>query len=185
MKTNKFTVIAVVVALILSAAALYKTIGGPQESLVGATPGSLLIEQYSPYVQQNGGISSALPIQTTSTVTAGNLTVGTSGTNFSFIGAGSCTLGTLGPTSINTSQPATTTRVYDCPFTGVQAGDVITASIATSTVMGSQGWSVPFSKASTTSGYIEVGVANNTGTANVPSASAVGSSTVVRVFRPN
>lgn len=182
---NKLIVVISLVALALAGFVVYSTLGRSDDALVGATPGSLLIEQYSPYVMQNGGISSALPIQTTSTVTAANEAIGTSGTNLSFIGVGSCTLGLLGPSSIDALHAATTTKVYDCPFTGIQSGDIVIASIATSTVDGAAGWTVQSAKASTTNGYAEIGIYNATGASFVPSTRSVGSSTKVTIFRAN
>lgn len=96
---NKLIIGISVVALILAGIALYNTLGSSSDT-VGATPGSLLIEQYDPYVNQNGGIKSALPIQTTSTVTAADIT------------AGATTLsGTLTVTTTNT---ATSSASFGC-----------------------------------------------------------------------
>lgn len=77
MKHTKLLVAGVVVALVLAAFAAYKSLSHDSVLTATATPGSLLIEQYSPYVQQNGGISSALPIQTTSTMTSNDETIST------------------------------------------------------------------------------------------------------------
>lgn len=40
----------------------------------GATPGNLLVEQYDPYWQYNGGLNTALPINTSSTLGVGSTT---------------------------------------------------------------------------------------------------------------
>lgn len=119
------------------------------------------------------------------TVQASGLVIGTTtaSSNFSFLKAGACVLGILGPSSIDASHAATTTKVYDCAVSGVNASDTVIASISTSTVSGSGGWVVAFTKASSTPGFIEVGVANLTGAAAVPSAQSVGSSTFYSIFR--
>lgn len=179
MKTNKFIVIAVVVALILGATAIYRTLGHGVDGLAAATPGSLLIEQYSPYVNQNGGISSALPIQTTSTVTAADISVGTSGTNFTGLVGGSCNL-----TGMDASQAATTSRAYSCTgITGLTSSFKVIASLSTSTPAALAGWHIVGAKASTTAGAADIVIANLTGAAAVPSATSVGSSTSIFGFK--
>lgn len=118
------------------------------------------------------------------TVQASGLIVGTStASNFSFVKGGACTLGTLGPASIDASHTASTTKVYDCAFSGVGANDVVLASISTSTVSGAMGWSVAFAKPSTTPNFVEVGIFNGTNASVVPSTQSVGSSTNVFLFR--
>lgn len=116
----------------------------------------------------------------------GKSQLGTSGTFLSQLTFGSttaCVLGSLGPTAITASHPATTTKVYDCAVSGVLAGDVVFGSISTSTVSGAAGWSVVSAKASSTSGYIELGIYNGTGAAGVPANQGVGSSTNVLILR--
>lgn len=177
MKTNKIVIVGLVVALVLAGIAFYKTLGGSSD-LASATPGSLLIEQYDPYVNQNGGINSALPIQTSSTVTAANVTVG-SGTNLTGFVAGTCDL--IGSA---VSQAASTTVAYDCAVTGLTSSYVAFAQLATTTVRssGSATWFVSAAKASTTAGYATV-LLTNYGPAAVPAATSVGSSTKIWAFK--
>ncbi len=132
-----------------------------------------------------GGTYASDPVFTvtgTSTFSAG-ITIGSSGSALQQFISGSCTLGTQGPSSIDASHAASTTKVYDCPITGVRPGDTIFASLATSTVAGNAGWAVAFAKASSTAGYAEIGITNWTGAAVVPSTQSVGSSTKVIIVR--
>lgn len=69
--------IAIVLALILSVGSAFVSLQKP-DVLGGNTLGALgvkLIENYSPYVKYNGGTYTALPIQTTSTLSAGATTI--------------------------------------------------------------------------------------------------------------
>jgi hypothetical protein len=130
-----------------------------------------------------GGLKIGTSNQTVFSST-GALTVGTSGTSLTQVLKGTCVLGTLGAASIDASHAATTTKSYDCPVTGVTPGDLVIASLATSTNMGAQGgWVVEGAKASSTAGYIDVVIANFTGGAAVPSATGVGSSTSYIIMR--
>lgn len=111
---------------------------------------------------------------------------GAAGTSISQVIAGGtslCVLGTKGPGNINSSQAASTTVVYDCPITGVIAGDAVMAEFASSTVMGMNGWEITMAKASSTSGFIELGLYNGTGANAIPSVSGAGSSTSVLIIR--
>lgn len=60
---------ALVIAIIVAAKLFWPVSSGT----LGAVGGQL-IEQYDPYVRYNGGINSALPIQTSSTVTSAGAT---------------------------------------------------------------------------------------------------------------
>lgn len=93
-----------------------------------------------------------------------------------------CTLGTMGPSSINASHAATTTKVYDCFVSGARSGDAVFASLSTSTAFFG-GWSVVSAKASSTNDYVEIGIYNGTGAAAIPSTQSVGSSTNVLIVR--
>ena len=62
-----------IVALVVSIVVAVKVFAPIQANTLGAV-GNQLIEQYDPYVRYNGGINSALPIQTSGTLTGGALT---------------------------------------------------------------------------------------------------------------
>lgn len=107
------------------------------------------------------------------------------GTTFTgFVGASCDLIGT------NASQAASTTVAYDCAVTNMTSSFKTVAQLATSTptvggsgAVGSLGWAIVASKASTTSGFVTVMLANLTGIARVPSATNVGSSTTVWAFK--
>lgn len=173
MKHTKLLVAGVVVALVLAAFAAYKSLSHESVGLTAtATPGSLLIEQYSPYVQQNGGISSALPIQTTSDLTAGSLTstgltttgtllVGTGGTTVSHVVApANCTI-----IANSTTIAASSTKDVDCAITGLLATDMIEVVATTTTSSVFQGITILSQHASTTAGYATLTLFNGTGAA--------------------
>lgn len=98
--------------------------------------GSQLIEQYVPYVLYNGGINSALPIETSSTITGGTITgtalvgttlqVGSTGSTLTKIITGfmNCT----GSATIGT----TTSATYDCSVTGAASGDKVFVTASSS-----------------------------------------------------
>lgn len=166
--TNKNLMIGLVVAILIAIGGyLFPQI---QQSLGGTTNYDSL------------ELSETLTVTGATTLSA-SLKVGTSGTTMSQILSGTCTLGTLGPASIDASHAASTTKVYDCPVTGVVSGDNVIASFSTSTATIVNGWSIQGAKASSTAGYIEVLISNLTGTARVPSATGVGSSTSYIIIR--
>lgn len=122
------------------------------------------------------------------TVQVSGLVVGTttSATNISTIQTGACNL-----IGTDASQAASTTAAYDCAVTGVLPTDNVLIMIGTSTlsrlgasagVGASMNWVYSAAKASTTAGYITVLLTNN-GTAAVPSAFGVGSSSPYIVTR--
>lgn len=80
------------------------------------------------------------------------------------------------------SQAATSTVLYDCAVTGVTSSYIVTAQLATTTLsrtnLGTMWWSIAAAKASTTAGYVTVTLANF-GSAATPSATGVGSSTMI------
>ena len=68
----------------------------------------------------------------------------------------------------NSSVTATTTKAFDIAVTGVTVNDNVFVQAATTTAI-YLGWDIIGASASTTSGYITLIIANNTGgTANVP-----------------
>jgi hypothetical protein len=76
---------------------------------------------------------------------------------------------------------ASTTVAMDCAITGVVSGDLVFVQFATSTAAFA-GWQVGTASASTTAGYITVGVNNWTGVSGVIPAS-VASSTKYLIVR--
>lgn len=107
------------------------------------------------------------------------------GTNGSRVGpviATTCTL------LANNTIAATSTGPVDCAVTGVVAGDVVFASLATTTATGAfntANYIVASAMASTTSGFVTLRIYNGTGASAIPAAtSGVGSSTQILVFHP-
>jgi len=96
------------------------------------------------------------------------LTTGSSGTKVDQLITGTCSLLLTGGTNVTIA--ATTTKIADCAVSGVVTGDVVFAQFATSTAVNG-GWTITSAAASTTSGYITVGVQNNTGASAVIPAS--------------
>jgi len=86
-------------------------------------------------------------------------------------------VGTCQLIGTDASQPASSTRPYDCIVANAQSGDFVMAELSRGTTLTSLGWSVIGAQASTTNGYITVLIANQTGGARTPSTDAVGSST--------
>lgn len=103
----------------------------------------------------------------TSTVNA--LTLGSSGTALAQIVKGTCNL-------VGGSIAATSSAPADCAVTGVKSGDIVLATLATST-----NGVITGARASSTDGYITVRVFNLTGAAS--SVSALGSSTAYFILR--
>lgn len=66
-------VVGLIVAIVSGLASLVVARNDAQKASLGAVSG-MLIENYMPYVRINGGINSALPIQTSSTVTSAGMT---------------------------------------------------------------------------------------------------------------
>ena len=143
----------------------------PASHAFGAV-GVKLIENYDPYVRYNGGIQTALPFKTTST-----MQIGTNGTLMNRLNYGQCYV-----QAYATTIAASTTAQVDCQgtaatfglntandttLTGVTLGDNVVATFATSTsvVAGAYGSiTIVGASASTTSGYISLRVENLTGT---------------------
>lgn len=100
------------------------------------------------------------------------------GTRVSQLLKGSCAL-----IGTDASQTGTSTVAYDCAVTGVVAGDTVIAQLSTSTPFStSRSWDIVAAKASSTSGFITVLLANNGQTA-IPSVTGVGSSTNYMIMR--
>lgn len=152
--------------------------------------GGLLIENYDPYVMSNGGINSALPFQTSSTLTVAGITnSGTSSTTGQANFIGGIRVGSNGNVLSEIVDnlcyifpyaagiPATTTKIVDCqansaagtagaiaPLVGVQANDFVQVNLSTTTVGSTVGGLVlAGASASTTSGYITLKILNMTG----------------------
>ena len=120
-----------------------------------------------------------LAVGTTATVTQNKITIGNSGTAVGNLLFGTCNL--LG---MDVSQAASTTASYDCAVTGATAASIVLAQLSTTTQNTSVlNWAVTSAKGSTTADYITLRVSNLAGTALVPSASAVGSSTNYFIIR--
>jgi hypothetical protein len=95
-----------------------------------ASPGGLLIESlYSAYVSQNQGYYSALPIATTSTMTAGNAVI-----TGSITGLGGLTE-THTPVAINATATATAAQVASGYITSTSAA-ATTITLPTGTLLG-------------------------------------------------
>lgn len=191
MKTNKFIVIAVVVALALGGVAFYKTLNHGGIEATQATPGTNYIENYSPAVLYNGGISSQLPIQTTSDITAATLT-GTTISSTGLTTVGSILIGTGGTAVSHVVAPAnctvianantiaaSSTKDVDCAVTGLLPTDTVFANATTSISATFGGVQIQAAHASTTAGYATLTLTNNTGTTFTWTATA---STSIKVF---
>lgn len=160
MKTNKLLIGVSVVALVLAGFAFYTIDIREQSNLTAAAvPGSQLIEQYSPEVLYNGGINSALPIQTSSTITAGNIVIGTGGTQLSHVVApANCTV----IAASNTITASSSTNV-DCAVAGILPTDTV-YPVATTSISGTYlGVDILAAHASTTPGFATLTVNNGTG----------------------
>lgn len=105
--------------------------------------------------------------------------VGSNGSSNVELKAGTCTLTNYSTSGqgIDASHAASTTKVYQCPVTGVTSGDITFTQLGTSTAMTANGWQIVGSTASSTDGYINVLISNETGSAKVPSSVGVGSTT--------
>lgn len=109
----------------------------------------------------------------------GGVRVGNLGNNVTKLVATTCDL-----VGMNSSQLASTTASYDCAITGARSGDTVMAQLATSTQNASVlHWNISSARASTTPGFVTVRLQNFSGANAVPSATAVGSSTRVLLWR--
>lgn len=186
MKNHKTAIIVSVLALAFAGFAVYKTFDrAEQAQLAGATPGSQLIENYSPEVLYNGGINSALPIQTSSDLTAGSLnTVGLLTAGSLLIGNGTTVGHIVAPANCTIIANATTiaassSKDVDCAVTGLLPTDTVypiaTSSLSTTYL----GVDIVEAHASSTAGFATLTIVNQTGTTFTWTAAA---STSVRLF---
>lgn len=157
-KGNKSVLAIAILALIVAIIGVWPSSVGNSD-LVTATPGTQLpIEQYIPAVLYNGGIYSTLPIQTTSTLTADNVTIGTNGGTINEIKSTTCNLST----TVANLPVATSSKPFQCAITGVASGDQVYVTLPSDggSLGGTPGIIMSYAKASTTAnGYIEVGLA--------------------------
>lgn len=107
----------------------------------------------------------------------GTMTIGTSGSALSVVAKGTCSI------LANASVAATSTKNFDCAFSGVRAGDIVMAHLSASSTLASQ-YVVKGYVASSTDGYITFSVLNLTGAAAIPAATnGFGSSTEIVILR--
>lgn len=166
--------------ILLSQFAVSKWHAAPQASFGAA--GGLLIENYVPYVGLNGGINTALPIQTSGGIVnsgtlsqTGAITVGSSGTAISAI-ISTTTASIIGNAPIT----ASTTKAFDIALTGVLTGDTCFAQPA-STTQAYIGQQIVGANASITPNFVTILVSNPGATA--AASYAIASSTHVTCFR--
>lgn len=160
--------------------------------------GNLLIEQYDPYVQQNGGINSALPVIFSggSTLSGANtvsgaaaftstFTLGSGGTALTQYNQGTTTL--IGAGGSNYYQvTASTTKLFDFSCPNVTQANLLQAffaptTTATANAVASNGWDITYASPSSTAGICTAAVSNLSGvTATIPQwlASSTGYRTV-------
>lgn len=107
----------------------------------------------------------------------GTMTIGTSGSALSVVAKGTCTI------LANASVAATSTKNFDCAFSGVRAGDTVMAHLSASSTLASQ-YVLKGYVASSTNDYITFSILNLTGAAAVPAATnGFGSSTEIIILR--
>ncbi len=106
-------------------------------------------------------------------------------TNIGDIKVTTCALSNLGVTGqgIDVSQAASTTQRYSCAVTGIVSGDIVIPVIASTTIQTVNGWVIAGALASSTAGYVDVLLSNFTGTAKVPSAQGIGSTTALIIVK--
>lgn len=103
---------------------------------------------------------------------------GTAGTALKLIKSGTCTI------LANVSIAATSSKNFDCTFTGARSGDIVLAHPIASSTVAAQ-YAITGYNASTTNDTITFTVLNLTGVAAVPAATVgFGSSTQVTLLRP-
>jgi hypothetical protein len=107
--------------------------------------------------------------QQTSVSSAGAVTIGATGTATAGDQWGTCSL--IAPSF---TVAASTTVPMDCAVTGAVSTDFVLTQFATSSANG-QGWSIKGAAASTTSGFVTLRVANETGTSAIIPASIASS----------
>lgn len=180
----------VVVAIALVFTLLHFSKGNGKTPLLGAV-GSLLAENYIPYVRLNGGYNSADPMTVSGAFTASGATTLSGATSLT----STFTLGSSGtaqanqisitcaPLANNSIVASSTGYAYCTGVTGVTSSDNVLAQFASSTafrVYTADNFWVVGAKASTTAGAIDLTIYNGTGVAAVPSAAGrAGSTTVI------
>lgn len=108
---------------------------------------------------------------------SGNVRIGTTGTALSVVAKGTCTI------LADASVAATSTKNFDCAFSGVKAGDTVMAHLSASSTLASQ-YVIKGYVASSTDGYITFSILNLTGAAAIPAATnGFGSSTQIVILR--
>jgi len=118
-----------IVALVVSIVVAVKVFAPIQANTLGAV-GNQLIEQYDPYVRYNGGINSALPIQTSGTLTggastfSGDVTVTTSNTATSTLTVGCIQMYATSTATAVRLEFSTTTQLASYPNGTVPTGSV-------------------------------------------------------------
>jgi hypothetical protein len=110
MSTQTKIVVGVIVALIVGVVVGYFLFRPTAVAITaGATPNARLAENYDPYIRTNGGLYTALPIQTLSTLTASTETVtGISSTATSSVTGNFCIYNGSNFTTISFSSNSTT-----------------------------------------------------------------------------
>lgn len=172
--------IALAVVAVVAAFFVGHTFGTPNVSDaigVGAPGTTLPIENYVPAILYNGGYYSTLGITTTGDVSAaaGTFTgavaltstfqLGSAGTALSELKSGTCTI-----FAYATTIAASSSAQVDCSggaaltaISGIQSGDRIFASLASTTSSAGMGLNIEWVAASTTAGYITMMINNATG----------------------
>lgn len=133
----------------------------------GFTSSGQFAEDSMPFIRQNQGYNSQLPINTSALLsTSGTFSMGTNGTALSHLIVGTCTINAYA-----TTIAASSSAQVDCSsgtsaptaITGITQGDKIFVSLASTTVAISEGLHVTWVAASTTNGIITMKIANDTG----------------------
>ena len=168
--SNKNLTIGLIVVAIIAIIGVFTPVGQSLSASFGSVGGKL-IEQYDPYVRYNGGISTALPFKTTST-----MQIGSNGNMTNQLSFGSCTI----YANANTIAASSTQQVACNGNTtgGITAIANIPANAncslieASSTATTGSGLIVTGASASSTAGSIVAGLSNLTGTTFTWSATA-------------
>lgn len=121
------------------------------------------------------GDTNTVPVRFIKGLTIGDPLAGAD--KYSFVSSGTCTL------LANFLITASTTRSVSCAVSEAKSGDLVFVNLVNSVAMAQQ-YIVRSSQASTTAGFIEVQLYNQTGASSVPSAtSGFGSTTVYMLYR--
>lgn len=169
--SNKNLTIGLIVVGIIAIIGVFTPLGQSLTASFGSVGGKL-IEQYDPYVRYNGGVNTALPFKTTST-----MQIGSNGTAYSNSIITTCAM------NGNLSITATSTGYESCTgVTGLTSSDNVIAQFASTTGTTAIGdnWVIVGAKASTTAGAVDITVMNLTGKSQALSASSkIGSTTTL------